>query len=150
MWDGACIVHEEFKAQGLIDLKKVYPNAAILVHPESPEPVVALADVVGSTSQLINAAKTMDNSQFIVATDQGIFYKMQQQAPDKQLIIAPTAGSGATCRSCANCPWMAMNGLDNLKQVLQTGDSEIHIDQALGERAMLPLTRMLNFSTKNL
>ena len=149
MWDGACIVHEEFKAKGLLDLKKVYPDAAILVHPESPEPVVALADFVGSTSQIINAAKVMDNKQFIVATDQGIFYKMQQQVPDKQLIIAPTAGSGATCRSCANCPWMAMNELENLKQALLTGSDEVHVDLALGERAMLPLTRMLNFSAQN-
>lgn len=149
LWDGACIVHEEFKAQGLLDLKKVYPGAAILVHPESPESVVALADFVGSTSQIINAAKTLDNNQFIVATDQGIFYKMQQEVPDKQLIIAPTAGSGATCRSCANCPWMAMNELENLKQVLEAGGNEVHVDQALGERAMLPLTRMLNFSAQS-
>ncbi len=146
MWDGACIVHEEFKAQGLLDLKKVYPDAAILVHPESPQSVVELADHVGSTSQIINAAKTLPNQQFIVATDQGIFYKMQQQVPDKELIIAPTGGSGATCRSCANCPWMAMNALDNLADVLETGSNEVLVDAGLGERAMQPLTRMLNFS----
>lgn len=149
LWDGACIVHEEFKAKGLLDLKKVYPEAAILVHPESPEPVVELADYVGSTSQIINAAKTMDNRQFIVATDQGIFYKMQQEVPDKELIVAPTAGSGATCRSCANCPWMAMNELENLRDVLLTGSNEMQVDEGLGERAMLPLTRMLNFSAGN-
>jgi quinolinate synthase len=93
-WDGACIVHEEFKARALLDLKQVYPGAAILVHPESPAPVIELADFVGSTSQIINAAKTLPNKQFIVATDQGIFYKLQQQVPDKEFIIAPTAGSG--------------------------------------------------------
>ncbi len=148
MWDGACIVHEEFKAQGLLDLKKIYPDAAVLVHPESPEAVVKLADHVGSTSQIIHAAKTLPNKQFIVATDQGIFYKLQQQVPDKEFIVAPTAGSGAGCRSCASCPWMAMNALTNLEQVLQRADNEVHVDRALGERAMMPLTRMLNFSAQ--
>ena len=94
MWDGACIVHEEFKARGVADLKRVYPDAAVLVHPESPASVIELADRVGSTTQIINAAKSMANQQFIVATDQGIFYKLQQAAPDKQFIIAPTAGEG--------------------------------------------------------
>lgn len=148
MWDGSCIVHEEFKAQGLLDLKKVFPDAAILVHPESPEAVVKLADHVGSTSQIINAAMTLPNEQFIVATDQGIFYKLQQQVPDKEFIIAPTAGTGATCRSCANCPWMAMNALTNMAEVLEQGSNEVLVDPALGERAMLPLTKMLNFSAQ--
>ena len=103
LWDSACIVHEEFKAKVLEDLLKVHPGAAVLVHPESPASVVAIADVVGSTSQLINAAKTLPNETLIVATDRGIFYKMQQAAPGKKLIEAPTAGNGATCRSCAHC-----------------------------------------------
>ena len=119
MWDGACIVHEEFKSRALLDLKKVYPRAAILAHPESPASVLELADRVGSTTQIIDAAREMDNPEFIVATDQGIFYKLQQQAPDKRFIIAPTAGNGATCRSCANCPWMAMNELETLAQLFE-------------------------------
>src|SRR5690625_3205054 len=121
MWDGACIVHEEFKAQGILDLKQVYPDAAVLVHPESPAPVIDLADHVGSTSQIIAAAQQLPNPQFIVATDQGIFYKLQQLVPDKTFVIAPTAGSGATCQSCAQCPWMAMNALDNLADSLEHG-----------------------------
>ncbi len=145
LWDGACIVHEEFKAKGIEELKNLHPDAAILVHPESPEAVVNLADVVGSTSQLINATKTLNNKKFIVATDQGIFYKMQKMSPDKELYIAPTAGSGATCRSCANCPWMAMNDLDRLVQVLEKGHQEIQVDPELGRRAMIPLQRMLDF-----
>lgn len=145
MWDGSCIVHEEFKARGLQDIKHVYPDAAVLVHPESPAPVVALADHVGSTSQIINAAKTLPNKQFVVATDQGIFYKLQQQVPDKEFIIAPTGGNGASCRSCGNCPWMAMNGLKNLEQVLLQGNNEVEVDPALARRAMVPLTRMLEF-----
>ncbi len=149
LWDSACIVHEEFKAKGIEDLKAVYPDAAVLVHPESPASVVALADVVGSTSQLIKAAEQMSNRQFIVATDQGIFYKMQQLCPEKQFHIAPTAGSGATCRSCANCPWMAMNELENLVAVLEQGGNEIFVDPALGQKAMVPLQRMLDFAKQN-
>jgi quinolinate synthase len=148
MWDGACIVHEEFKARGLEDLKKVYPDAAILVHPESPAAVVDMADRVGSTTQIINAAREMPNRQFIVATDQGIFYKLQQQAPDKEFIIAPTAGEGATCRSCAHCPWMGMNELSNLATVFDRDDNEIHVDPVVGEQAMRPLRRMLGFSAE--
>jgi quinolinate synthase len=145
LWDGACIVHEEFKAKGVEDLKILYPDAAVLVHPESPKAVVDLGDVVGSTSQLIKAAQTLPNREFIVATDQGIFYKMQQLNPDKIFHIAPTAGSGATCRSCANCPWMAMNVLDNLVNVFDRNDNEIHVDADLARRAMIPLQRMLDF-----
>ena len=146
MWDGACIVHEEFKARGIADLKRVYPDAAVLVHPESPAAVVDLADRVGSTTQIIRAACEMDNQRFIVATDQGIFYQLQQQAPDKEFIIAPTSGKGATCHSCAHCPWMAMNDLEALAAVFDRDDNEIKVDPALGEQAMVPLRRMLDFA----
>ncbi len=148
LWDGSCIVHEEFKAQGILDLKQVYPDAAVLVHPESPASVVALADAVGSTSQLIKAAQTLENKTFIVATDRAIFYKMRQQCPDKEFIEAPTAGAGATCKSCAHCPWMAMNTLSQLARTLEAGDNEIFVDEALRQRAMLPLTRMLEFTAR--
>ncbi len=146
MWDGACIVHEEFKARGIADLKRVYPDAAVLVHPESPAAVLELADRVGSTTQIIRAAVEMDNRRFIVATDQGIFYKLQQQAPDKEFIIAPTAGNGAACRSCANCPWMAMNDLEALAAVFDRSDNEVFVDPAVGAQAMVPLRRMLDFA----
>ncbi|MBN50718.1 MAG: quinolinate synthase [Spongiibacteraceae bacterium] len=150
LWDGACIVHDEFKAQGLRDLMAVYPDAAVLVHPESPASVVELADVVGSTTQIINAARDLENRQFIVATDQGIFYKLQQLVPDKEFLIAPTAGNGASCRSCANCPWMAMNALDNLAEALDRGLNEVLVDPGLADKAMMPLDRMLEFARKNL
>jgi quinolinate synthase len=149
IWDGACIVHEEFKADGLRRLKEEHPNAAVLVHPESPQAVIELANLVGSTSQIIEAAAGMDNPEFIVATDQGIFHTMQKAVPDKELIIAPTAGHGATCYSCANCPWMAMNELEALAEVFERKDNEVFVDPALGQRAMLPLQRMLDFK-KNL
>ena len=147
LWDSACIVHEEFKAKGIEDVKKVYPDAAVLVHPESPASVVALADYVGSTSQIIQAAKTLPNPQFIVATDQGIFYKLQQQVPDKEFIIAPTGGNGASCRSCANCPWMAMNGLDNMIEALETNANEVFVDEVVAKQSMIPLQRMLDFKS---
>jgi len=148
MWEGACIVHEEFKARGIADLKQVYPDAAVLVHPESPAEVIGMADRVGSTTQLIRAATEMDNAQFIVATDEGIFYKMQQLNPGKEFIIAPTAGQGATCRSCAHCPWMAMNDLEALAAVFEQKHNEIFVDPALAERAMVPLRRMLDFAAQ--
>jgi quinolinate synthase len=149
MWDGSCIVHEEFKAKGIVDLKKVYPESAVLVHPESPQSVVEIADVVGSTSQLIAAAKDLPHQQLIVATDQGIFYKMQQAVPEKELIIAPTGGSGATCRSCANCPWMGMNSLQNLLACLQDGSGEIHVDADVANLATTALDRMMTFKANS-
>lgn len=147
LWQGACIVHDEFKAKALVELKKQYPNAAVLVHPESPANVVDLADAVGSTSQLIKASQTMPNDTFIVATDRGIFYKMQQAMPEKTFIEAPTGGNGATCRSCAHCPWMAMNGLKAIEDaLLQSEGHEIFVDADLREKALIPLDRMLNFA----
>ncbi|MEJ1388125.1 MAG: quinolinate synthase NadA, partial [Candidatus Sedimenticola sp. (ex Thyasira tokunagai)] len=113
-WQGSCVVHEEFKTVALERLRRLHPNAAVLVHPESPDDIVEQADVVGSTTALINAVTSMENSEFIIATDGGIFHKMKQLAPDKNLIEAPTAGEGATCQSCAHCPWMGMNSLQNL------------------------------------
>jgi quinolinate synthase len=148
LWDGACIVHEEFKADGLSHLKEENPDAAILVHPESPQAVIELADRVGSTSQIIDAAVEMSHTKFIVATDQGIFHTMQKAVPEKELIIAPTAGHGATCYSCANCPWMAMNELEALAEVFERDDNEVFVDEQLGKRAMLPLQRMLDFKKR--
>lgn len=149
MWNGECIVHDEFSAQALQKAKHLYPDAAILVHPESPASVVDMADAVGSTSQLIKAATELSNSTFIVATDRGIFYKMQQAAPNKTFIEAPTAGEGATCKSCANCPWMAMNGLQALKEALiDASGKEVFVEPKLAERAMIPLNRMLDFAAE--
>ena len=146
LWQGACIVHEEFKAQELEALRAAHPDAQVLVHPESPPGVIAQADYVGSTSGLIKMVREMPAERFIVATDKGIFFKMQQAAPDKILIEAPTAGRGATCRSCAECPWMAMNGLVKLKAVLESGSNEITVDPEIAERAKVPIRRLLDFT----
>ena len=147
LWNGSCIVHEEFKAKGLQDLMHVYPEAAVLVHPESPPSVIDLADVVGSTTQIIRASQELPNEKFIVATDKGIFYKMRSLAPDKIFIEAPTAGNGATCRSCAQCPWMGMNVLENLESSLVDGSNEVLIDENLRQKALVPLERMVAFQS---
>ena len=149
IWPGACVVHEEFKSVALERLRRLHPQAAVLVHPESPDEVVDQADVVGSTTALIRAVAEMDNPEFIVATDEGIFWKMHQLAPGKKLIAAPTAGEGATCESCAHCPWMGMNSLINLEQVLEAGGNEIIIEPAIRERAVLPIQRMLAFAREH-
>jgi quinolinate synthase len=145
-------VHEEFKAKALMDLRKVYPDAAVLVHPESPAAVIAMADAVGSTSAIIKAATDLPNEMFIVATDRGIFHKLQQLNPTKRFIEAPTAGDGATCRSCAHCPWMAMNGLRALDRLLNDeayrAQNEVQVDPELGKRAKQPLDRMLAFQRR--
>lgn len=149
LWSGSCIVHDEFKALELELLKAQHPDAKILVHPESPSAVIALADAVGSTSRILRAAKEMDAHTFIVATDNGMMHKLRQQNPGKLFLEAPTAGNSATCKSCAHCPWMAMNDLRNLAQLLQqqnTGAGRIEIDPALSARARLPIDRMLAFT----
>jgi quinolinate synthase len=146
LWQGSCLVHDEFKAFELEQLKKEYPLAKVLVHPESPDSVVKLADVVGSTTQLIAAAQSLQADEFIVATDNGILHKMKLLAPGKRFIEAPTAGESATCKSCAHCPWMAMNGLGNLAQALETGGNEICVDPEIGRRAKVSIDRMLDFA----
>ncbi len=146
LWQGSCIVHDEFRARELHKLKATYPEAGILAHPESPAEVLEMADVVGSTTQLIRGARELDNDTFIVATDRGIFHKMQQAAPGKRLIDAPTGGAGATCRSCAHCPWMAMNSLRNLAQTLEQGSNEIHVDEDIRRAALRSVERMIEFA----
>lgn len=145
-WPGSCVVHEEFRSVALERVRRLHPDAAVLVHPESPENVIQQADVVGSTTAIINAVQTMPNKEFIVATDTGIFNKMKKVAPEKILIEAPTEGEGATCQSCARCPWMGMNSLQNLAEVLKTGKNEIHVAKDLAEQAQIPIRRMLDFA----
>ncbi len=146
LWQGACVVHEEFKAIELAELMKQHPDAKVLVHPESPASVIEHADVVSSTTGIIKAAVELDAKEFIVATDKGIFHKMKEAAPNKVFIEAPTSGKSATCVSCAHCPWMAMNNLRKLVECLETGSGEIHIDPELGKRARAPIQRLLDFA----
>ena len=146
MWDGACIVHEEFKAEGLKRLMEIHPEAGVLVHPESPKEVIALADIVGSTTQLINAAASRPENTFIVATVNGIFHKMKELAPHKKFIEAPTMGEGADCESCAHCGWMAMNNLEKCLDTLNTGNNEILINNQIIDKAKNSIQRLLDFT----
>jgi len=145
LWQGACLVHEEFKSLELGVLRQEHPDALVLVHPESPAGVIEQADVVGSTSALIQAVVDSSATTFIVATDRGIFHRMRQLAPGKQFLEAPTAGKSATCNSCAHCPWMAMNTLERLRELLENGGNEIVLDPTMIDKAVMPVTRMLDF-----
>jgi quinolinate synthase len=153
LWDGSCIVHDEFKSLELEVLRRAHPDAKVLVHPESPAGVVAQADVVGSTTQLLAATRTLPQREFIVATDNGILHKMRQAEPAKVFIEAPTAGNGATCKSCAHCPWMAMNTLAQLDESLRAaiaGDTrcDVQVDPELGRRAYRAIDNMLQFASQ--
>ena len=149
LWNGACIVHEEFKATSIRELQKRHLNSAVLVHPESPQAVIELADVVGSTSQLLAAVTRLPHDTFIVATEEGIFYNMKQAAPDEKFILAPTGGKGATCRSCGHCPWMKMNNLQNMAESLERQDYEIIIDETIRKQALISVQRMMDFAEQH-
>jgi quinolinate synthase len=149
LWNGACIVHDEFKGLELEILKEQHPKALVLVHPESPKSVVQMADVVGSTSQMLAAVVGGRAQEYIVATDNGILHRMRQLAPGKTLIEAPTAGRSATCKSCAHCPWMAMNSLQGLVDCLENGSGAIEIDEPVRAEALGCIRRMLDFVAAN-
>jgi quinolinate synthase len=146
LWRGACVVHEEFKSIELELLHREHPDAKILVHPESPAAVIELADVVSSTTGIIKAAQEMPDNKFIIATDNGIFHKLKELAPNKIFIEAPTAGTSATCKSCAHCPWMAMNSLRKLVHTLENESNEVFVDPPVIERAKIPIQRLLDFT----
>jgi quinolinate synthase len=148
-WHGECIVHDEFKGIELDLLRKQHPGARVLVHPESPQSVVAQADVVGSTTQILNAVLNSDAQTFIIATDNGLMHRIRQLAPGKTLLEAPTAGRSATCKSCAHCPWMAMNALQGVVQALEQGSGEIFVDEPVRARALGCIERMLDFTAKH-
>ena len=151
MWNASCVVHDEFKAIQLEELKALHPKAKVLVHPESPKSVIDLADAVGSTTGIIQAAERLGAKEYIVATDGGIIHQMRKRLPGVTFIEAPTAGKGATCQSCAHCPWMAMNGLHNLIETLEGAPGhEVFVDPELGRRAKVPIERMLDFAKVHL
>jgi quinolinate synthase len=145
LWNGACIVHDEFKGLELELLKREHPAARVLVHPESPPNVIAQADVVGSTSALLKAVVEGSAPEYIVATDAGLMHRMRQLAPGKTLLEAPTAGRSATCKSCAHCPWMAMNSLQGVVDCLEQGSGEIVLDEGVRRGALGCITRMIDF-----
>jgi len=149
LWNGACIVHDEFKGLELELMRQQYPGALVLVHPESPQSVVAQADLVGSTTQLLNAVVHGSAPAYIVATDNGLMHRMRQLAPGKVLLEAPTAGSSATCKSCAHCPWMAMNAILGVVNCLESGSGEILVPEPVRSQALGCIDRMLDFVARN-
>ena len=146
LWNGACIVHDEFKGEELGLLRAKHPHAQVLVHPESPQSVVDQADVVGSTSAMIKAVVDGSATEYIIATDKGILHRMRQLAPNKVLIEAPTAGDSATCKSCAHCPWMAMNSLTDILHCLENESGEVFVAEPTRQEALDCVERMLSFT----
>ena len=144
-WDGYCVVHDEFKAFELMQLKKKIPEASVVVHPESPASVIDLADFVGSTSEMIKYVIQSDSKKIIVGTDNGLIHMMKKKAPEKIYLEAPTAGNGASCKSCAHCPWMEMNDLRDIFTVLKTGNNEIQVESKTASLARKSIQRMLDF-----
>lgn len=143
LWDGACHVHEKFSLERILDLKKQYPDAHILVHPECRKQVVTVADKVGSTAALLDYARNSDADTFIVATESGILHQMQKDCPGKTFIPAPPDDS--TC-ACNECSFMKLNTLQKLYDCLRDETPEITIDPQIAERARRPIERMLELS----
>ena len=147
MWDGACIVHEEYKTIELKKLIQELGDCEVLVHPESPRSIIQLADVVGSTTKLINASKISKSKNIIVATEKGIFYQRKKLSPEKNFFEAPTEGEGATCKSCGRCPWMHLNTFDKLMNVINQ-NNEIYLDEKTVAHAKKSINRMIEFEDK--
>jgi quinolinate synthase len=148
LWNGSCVVHEEYKTRELKQLILKYPNCEVLVHPESPRSIIQLADVVGSTTKLIEASKMSNKKYIIVATEKGIFYQMKKYSPNKIFLEAPTAGEGANCKSCGRCPWMKLNTPDKILNIFNLKENEIILSTDIIEKANKPIQRMVNFRTK--
>lgn len=146
LWNGACHVHSRFSAEALMDLKKKYPAAPVLAHPECKQVILNLSDVIGSTAALLNYAKTHDEQQYIVATESGILFEMQRACPDKQFIpVPPEVTEGVGC-SCNECEYMRMNTLEKLYDCLVNESPEIRVDEAVAKEAIKPIDKMLEMS----
>lgn len=145
LWNGACHVHEKFSVRKVLDLKKEYPDAQVLVHPECKDVIVRLADKVGSTAGLLKYAIASDCKRFLVATESGILHEMQKSAPDKVFIPIPPEDS--TC-ACNNCSYMRLNTLEKVYNVLKNESPEIKVSDELREQAVKPILKMLEISAK--
>ena len=145
LWNGACHVHEKFSVRKVLDLKKEYPDAQVLVHPECKDVIVRLADKVGSTAGLLKYAIASDCKRFLVATESGILHEMQKSAPDKVFIPIPPEDS--TC-ACNNCSYMRLNTLEKVYEVLKNDSPEVEVSDELREKAVKPILKMLEISAK--
>ena len=147
LWQGSCEIHELFSEQKIAQLQEEYPNAVTLVHPECPEAVRAIGDVVGSTKKLLDAVKIAeDGREYIVVTEPGIIHQMKQVKPNSKYIMAPAEVSGSdqgACTSCNTCPHMRLNTLQKLYKCMVNSEPSINLDYSLIERARLPIERML-------
>lgn len=141
LWEGSCIVHEAFSLEKLIDLYKKHPTATIIAHPESETHILKVAHYIGSTSGMLNHVKNSTNDTFIVATEAGILHQMQLDNPTKTLIPAPSKEDN-TC-ACSECAFMKVNTLEKLYQCLQDESPEVHLDNEIIKKALLPIQRML-------
>ena len=144
LWDGSCVVHEAFSMDKLIELHKKHPDYKIIAHPESEDHILNTATYIGSTSGMINYVKQHQDQKFIVATEAGILHKMQMEMPNTELIPAP-AKEDNTC-ACSECHFMKMNTLQKLYDCLLNESPQIEVDEAIIERALLPIERMLELS----
>lgn len=142
LWEGACHVHEQFSLDKLIELKKQFPNAKTLAHPECKQQIVNLADVVGSTQALLNYATNSQDDTFIVATESGILHEMKKQNPNKTFIPLPTDNNN----KCNECNYMRMNTLEKLYQCLLNETNEIIVDENISRKAIKSINRMLEMS----
>lgn len=146
LWEGACHVHEQFSLEKILELKKEYPHALLLAHPECRKYILEVADHVGSTSSIIKFARNSGNKQFIVATESGILHQMQKENPDKEFIPAPPEDS--TC-ACNDCFYMKMNTLEKLYSCLKNERPEIFVEEEVRVKAVKPIERMLEISAKH-
>ena len=149
LWDGSCIVHEEYKTIELKNMIAKHPDCDVLVHPESPRSIIQLANTVGSTTRLIEASKASKKKYIIVATEKGILYQMKKFSPNKIFLEAPTEGEGATCKSCGRCPWMNLNIVQKLLDVFNAKTNEIILSRDIIDKAKKPIDRMINFNLNN-
>ena len=145
LWDGACHVHEKFSVEKILELKKQYPDAKVLVHPECKGAVVKLADKVGSTAALLKYGISDSSGTFIVATESGILHEMQKACPEKTFIPAPPSDS--TC-ACNECSYMKLVTMQKLYDCLKNEAPEIHVDAQVAEKAIVSINRMLEISEK--
>ncbi|MDR0743334.1 MAG: quinolinate synthase NadA [Tannerella sp.] len=143
LWDGACHVHEQFSAEKIVALKKEYPDAEVIAHPECKQPVLTIADFIGSTAALLRYTDESPKTQFIVTTESGIIHKMRRQNPQKLFIPAPPNDS--TC-ACNECNFMRLNTMEKLYKCLRDEKPEISVDPEIRERAVQPILRMLELS----
>lgn len=143
IFSSSCIVHEEFVASALVDLRKQYPDALVLAHPESPMEVLENSHVVGSTSLIVRTIVETDHPQYIIATDAGVVHHVNRLKPGKTILVAPTATNGTECNRCGRCPYMAMNTLEALERCISNSSNDIVITDELREKAIYSVQRTL-------